>query len=39
MKHALQLASIILFVKEVISNHEERIISMGWQIAMSIEIK
>ncbi len=35
MKHALQLASIILFVKEVTSSHEE-CITVGWQIAMSI---
>jgi hypothetical protein len=35
MKHALQLGSIFLFVKEVTSSHEERKI-VGWQIAMFI---
>jgi len=35
MKHALQLVSIILFIKEVTFSHEEHII-VGWQIAMSI---
>jgi hypothetical protein len=38
MKHSLQLGSMILFVREVISSDEE-CITVGWQIAMSIEIR